>query len=182
VNRHVEFDRMGECRRSSTTWSCSPGVHRSPISAYRAAHCCGSTASAVRRNSRRKEGKQRVKLTRLGCHRLLGQPGAAVVQSDRPQSGPPLAAIPATPTGRHLVADQLAAAVGKELIQHAARYYWLLLAKGHLTRPLSAGTLGGARRCWITQVQTRSRLRSQRWSPWESGGRMFGRTAFSGVA
>jgi hypothetical protein len=42
-----------------------------------------------------------------------------------------------------VVADQLAAAVREDrrtLIQHA-RYYWLLLAEGHLTRRLFAGML-----------------------------------------
>jgi hypothetical protein len=45
--------------------------------------------------------------------------------------------------GRHLVADQLAAAVGENRrTTHQTRaYYWLLLAESHLTRQLFAAML-----------------------------------------
>jgi hypothetical protein len=45
---------------------------------------------------------------------------------------------------RQLVTDQLAAAAGEDRRQadQIARYYWLLLAEGHLTRRLFGGMLG----------------------------------------
>jgi hypothetical protein len=54
-----------------------------------------------------------------------------------------VAAAGAADANRHLVADQLAAALvktGCRLIKHA-RYYWLLLAESHLTRRLFGGML-----------------------------------------
>jgi hypothetical protein len=51
--------------------------------------------------------------------------------------------LSAADEGRHLVANQLAAATGENRrtgIKHA-RYYWLLLAESHLSRQLFAGML-----------------------------------------
>jgi hypothetical protein len=65
-----------------------------------------------------------------------------VAESDRLQPRQPLAATGAAGADRQLVADQLATAVktGGRLTQHA-RYYWLQLAEGHLTRRLFGGML-----------------------------------------
>src|SRR5208282_1370328 len=74
---------------------------------------------------------------------LSRQRGAAVVEPDRLQPGQPLAPAGAADAGRHLVADQLATAVGenRRTTHQHARYYWLLLAESHLTRRLFAGML-----------------------------------------
>jgi len=70
--------------------------------------------------------------------RLPRQRVAGMAESDRLQPREFVAAAGAAGTDRPLVADQLAAALvktGGRLIKHG-RYYWLLLAEGHLTRRL----------------------------------------------
>jgi hypothetical protein len=66
------------------------------------------------------------------------QRGTPVAERDCLQPGQPVAAAGAAEENRQLVADQLAATpvkTGGRLIKHA-RYFWLLLAEGHLTRRL----------------------------------------------
>lgn len=65
---------------------------------------------------------------------------AAIVTHYKPgisQLGEPVAAPGAAEKDRELVADEFAAAVGQDgrLIKRA-RYFWLLLTEGHLTRRL----------------------------------------------
>ena len=58
---------------------------------------------------------------------------AALAQCDRLQPGQPVAAAGAE-EDRELVADEFALMkTGGRLVKHA-RYYWLLLAEGHLNR------------------------------------------------
>jgi len=62
-----------------------------------------------------------------------------VVERDRLQLGESLATISIAEDDWELVADEFAAALGEERRTAApalrdARYYWLLLAEGHLTR------------------------------------------------
>jgi hypothetical protein len=52
-----------------------------------------------------KEGKQAVAMTRLSCHSLRRQRGAAVAESNRLQPRESVAAAGAADAGRHLVAD-----------------------------------------------------------------------------
>jgi hypothetical protein len=62
-----------------------------------------------------------------------------VVERDRLQLGESLATISIAEDDWELVADEFAAALGEERrtagpALRDARYYWLLLAEGHLTR------------------------------------------------
>jgi hypothetical protein len=71
---------------------------------------------------------------------LSVQQGAAVAEPDRLQLGEPVAAAGDAEEDRQLVAHQPATRLvktGGRLIKHA-RYYWLLLAESHLTRPMRA--------------------------------------------
>src|SRR5207245_5368063 len=64
--------------------------------------------------------------------------GAALAECDRLRGGQPVATASVAEEDWELVADELAAAAGKtggRLVRHA-RYYWLLLAEGHLSRRL----------------------------------------------
>ena len=90
-----------------------------------------------------KEGKRAMKMTRLGCHRFrlnAVRPWLSVIAcnlgnlwrlvSPRRLGGWPLASL-----------QQKLVKTGSRLIK-GARYYWLLLAEGHLTRRLFGATLG----------------------------------------
>ena len=90
-----------------------------------------------------KEGKQAVKMTRLSCHRFRSNEVRLWLTIIAYNLGKPVAATGAATENRELVPDELAAAVGEtggRLVKHA-RYYWLLLAEGHLTRRLFASML-----------------------------------------
>jgi len=94
-----------------------------------------------------KEGKQAVKMTRLSCHRF----GANEVRLQLS-----LLAYNLSNLGRRLVLpkkienwsltslQQRLVKTGGRLVKHA-RYYWLLLAEGHLTRRVFGAIL---RRIW----------------------------------
>jgi hypothetical protein len=98
-----------------------------------------------------KEGKQAVKMTRLSCHRF---------RSNAVRLGLSLIAYNPGNLGRRLVLpqrlerwsltslQQRLVKTGGRLIKHA-RYYWLLLAESHLTRPLFGAML---RRIWALPV------------------------------
>jgi hypothetical protein len=93
-----------------------------------------------------KERKQTVRMERLSCHRFrangvrlalcsiaynLGNPWRRLALPQR------IAAWPLTSLQRRLVKT------GGRLVKHA-RYYWLLLAEGHLTRGRSGRSCVGA--------------------------------------
>jgi Transposase DDE domain group 1 len=90
-----------------------------------------------------KEGKQAVAMTRLSCHRFRVNEvrlWLSVIAYNLGNLWRRLA-LPA-PIGRWSLTSlqQRLVKTGGRLIQHA-RYYWLLLAEGHLTRRLFAGML-----------------------------------------
>jgi hypothetical protein len=85
-----------------------------------------------------KEGKQAVAMTRLSCHRFRANEvrlWLSVLAYNLGNLWRRLA-LPA-PIGKWSLTSlqQRLVKTGGRLIQHA-RYYWLLLAEGHLTRPL----------------------------------------------
>src|ERR1700730_3113774 len=90
-----------------------------------------------------KEGKQAVAMTRLSCHRFRANEvrlWLSVLAYNLGNLWRRLA-LPA-PIGRWSLTSlqQRLVKTGGRLIKHA-RYYWLLLAEGHLTRRLFAGML-----------------------------------------
>ncbi len=90
-----------------------------------------------------KEGKQAVKMTRLSCQRFRANEvrlWLSVIAYNLGNLWRRLA-LPA-PIGKWSLTSlqQRLVKTGGRLIQHA-RYYWLLLAEGHLTRRLFAGML-----------------------------------------
>jgi hypothetical protein len=90
-----------------------------------------------------KEGKQAVAMTRLSCHRFRANEvrlWLSVLAYNLGNLWRRLA-LPA-PIGKWSLTSlqQRLVKTGGRLIQHA-RYYWLLLAEGHLTRPLFGGML-----------------------------------------
>jgi hypothetical protein len=75
-----------------------------------------------------KEGKQAVKMTRLSCHRF--------------RSNQVRLALPKRIENWSLTSlQQRLVKTGGRLVKHA-RYYWLLLAEGHLTRRRFGAMLG----------------------------------------
>jgi hypothetical protein len=79
-----------------------------------------------------------VKMTRLSCHRFRSNQVRLALSSAGLQPGQFVA------TNQELVADKFAATAGEDrgrLVKHA-RYYWLLLAEGHLTRRRFGAMLG----------------------------------------
>ncbi len=96
-----------------------------------------------------KEGKQAVKMTRLSCHRF---------RSNEVRLWLSLIAYNLGNLWRRLVLpkkienwsltslQERLVKTGGRLIKHA-RFYWLLLAAGHLTRRVFAGFCGGSGRC-----------------------------------
>ena len=90
-----------------------------------------------------KEGKQAVAMTRLSCHRFRANEvrlWLSVLAYNLGNLWRRLA-LPA-PIGKWSLTSlqQRLVKTGGRLIQHA-RYYWLLLAEGHLTRRLFGGML-----------------------------------------
>ena len=90
-----------------------------------------------------KEGKQALKITRAVLPSLPVERGAAGVERDCLQPGEPVAAAGTAEEDRELVADEFAATVGEDrrTTGKHARYYWLLLAEGHLNRRRFAAML-----------------------------------------
>jgi hypothetical protein len=91
-----------------------------------------------------KEGEQAVAMTRLSCHRFRANEvrlWLSVIAYNLGNLWRRLA-LPA-PIGKWALTSlqQRLVKSGGRLIQHA-RYYWLQLAEGHLTRRLFAGMLG----------------------------------------
>ncbi len=87
-----------------------------------------------------KEGKQAVKLTRLSCHRFRSNEvrlWLSVIAYNLGNLWRRLA-LPQRIVNWSLTSlQQRLVKTGGRLVKHA-RYYWLLLAEGHLTRPLFA--------------------------------------------
>ena len=100
-----------------------------------------------------KEGKQAVKMTRLSCHRF---------RSNDVRMWPSVIAYNLGNLWRRLVLpkkienwsltslQQRLVKTGGRLVKHA-RYYWLLLAEGHLTRRVFGAIL---RRIWALPLPT----------------------------
>jgi hypothetical protein len=91
-----------------------------------------------------KEGKQAVKMTRLSCHRFRANEvrlWLSVIAYNLGNLWRRLV-LPTRIGNWSLTSlQQRLVKTGGRLIEHA-RYYWLLLAEGHLTRRLFAGMLG----------------------------------------
>ena len=90
-----------------------------------------------------KEGKQAVKMTRLSCHRFRSNEVRLWLSLIAYNLGNLCRrlALPARVDSWSLTSlQQRLVKTGGRLIKHA-RYYWLLLAEGHLTRRLFAGML-----------------------------------------
>jgi hypothetical protein len=101
-------------------------------------HPCWSDFSAI------KEGKQAVAMTRLSCHRFranIVRLWLSLIAYNLGNLWRRLA-LPRE-LGNWLLTSlqQRLVKTGGRLIKHA-RYYWLLLAEGHLTRRLFDGMLG----------------------------------------
>ena len=91
-----------------------------------------------------KEGKQAVKMTRLSCHKFRSNEVRLWLTIIAYKPGQPMATASAATENREVVLDEPPAAAGENrrtALKHA-RYYWLLLAEGHLTRRLFASMLG----------------------------------------
>jgi len=90
-----------------------------------------------------KEGKQAVKMTRLSCHRFRANQVRLWVSVIAYQLGNlwRRLALPRRLDHWSLTSfEQRLVKTGGRLVKHA-RYYWLLLAEGHLTRLVFAGAL-----------------------------------------
>ena len=90
-----------------------------------------------------KEGKQAVKMTRLSCHRFRSNQVRLWLSLTAYNLGNLCRrlALPARVDSWSLTSlQQRLVKTGGRMIKHA-RYYWLLLAEGHLTRRLFAGML-----------------------------------------
>jgi len=90
-----------------------------------------------------KEGKQAVKMTRLSCHRFHANEVRLWLSliADNLDNLCRRLALPARVDSWSLTSlQQRLVKTGGRLIKHA-RYYWLLLAEGHLTRRLFGGML-----------------------------------------
>jgi Transposase DDE domain group 1 len=91
-----------------------------------------------------KEGKQAVKMTRLSCHRFRANEARlwlSLIAYNLGNLWRRLALPTQVATWSLTSLQQRLVKTGGRLIQHA-RYHWLLLAEGHLTRRLFAGMLG----------------------------------------
>ena len=94
-----------------------------------------------------KEGKQATHWTRLSCQPAPGQPSALAVERTGLQPGESVAGAGAPKRIDHRSLTSLQQRQVKtcgRLVKHA-RYYWLLLAEGHLTRRVFGAIL---RRIW----------------------------------
>ncbi|HLM79200.1 MAG TPA: IS1380 family transposase [Terriglobales bacterium] len=90
-----------------------------------------------------KEGKQAVKMTRLSCHRFRANEvrlWLSVIAYNLGNLWRRLALPTRVATWSLTSLQQRLVKTGGRLVKHA-RYYWLLLAEGHLTRRLFAGML-----------------------------------------
>jgi Transposase DDE domain group 1 len=100
-----------------------------------------------------KEGKQATHWTRLSCQRFRANEGAPAAERARLHPGESLAAIglpTRVETWSLTSLQQRLVKTGGRLVKHA-RYYWLLLAEGHLTRRLFGAMLD---RIWALAVPT----------------------------
>ncbi len=91
-----------------------------------------------------KEGEQAVKMTRLSCHRFRANEARlwlSLIAYNLGNLWRRLALPTQVATWSLTSLQQRLVKTGGRLIQHA-RYHWLLLAEGHLTRRLFAGMLG----------------------------------------
>jgi hypothetical protein len=91
-----------------------------------------------------KEGKQAVKMTRLSCHRFRANEARlwlSLIAYNLGNLWRRLALPTQVATWSLTSLQQRLVKTGGRLVQHA-RYHWLLLAEGHLTRRLFAGMLG----------------------------------------
>ncbi len=90
-----------------------------------------------------KEGKQAVKMTRLSCHRFRANEvrlWLSLIAYNLGNLWRRLALPMRIATWSLTSLQQWLVKTGGRLIKHA-RYYWLLLAEGHLTRRLFAGMM-----------------------------------------
>ena len=90
-----------------------------------------------------KEGKQAAKLTRLSCHRFRANEvrlWLSLIAYNLGNLWRRLALPTQVATWSLTSLQQRLVKTGGRLIKHA-RYYWLLLAEGHLTRRLFGGML-----------------------------------------
>jgi hypothetical protein len=91
-----------------------------------------------------KEGKQAVKMTRLSCHRFRANEVrlwlSFIAYYNLGNLWRRLALPTRVATWSLTSLQQRLVKTGGRLVKHA-RYYWLLLAEGHLTRRLFAGML-----------------------------------------
>jgi hypothetical protein len=90
-----------------------------------------------------KEGKQAVAMTRLSCHRFRANAvrlWLSVIAYNLGNLWRRLALPKAIGSWSLTSLQQRLVKTGGRLVKHA-RYYWLLLAEGHLTRRLFAGML-----------------------------------------
>jgi hypothetical protein len=111
----------------------------------------GSNRAVVRFYNKRgtaeqwiKEGKQAVAMTRLSCHRFRANEvrlWLSVLAYNLANLWRRLALPEAIRSWSVTSLQQRVVKTGGRLVKHA-RYYWLLLAEGHLTRRLFAGMLG----------------------------------------
>jgi hypothetical protein len=114
--------------------------------------CCDQPGAVVRFYNQRgtteqwiKEGKQAVKMTRLSCHRLRSNEVRLWLNVLAYNLGNlwRRLALPRKIENWSLTSlQQRLVKTGGRLVKHA-RYYWLLLAEGHLNRRRFAAMLGG---------------------------------------
>jgi len=108
-----------------------------------------------------KEGKQAVKMTRLSCHRFRSNQARLALSLLAYNLGNlwRRLALPKRIENWSLTSlQQRLVKTGGRLVKHA-RYYWLLLAEGHLTRRRFGG------RCWAgSRYYPRRRDRERGWS------------------
>ena len=112
--------------------------------ACRVARWCGSTTSTARPSSGIKESKQATNWTRLSCHRFWANEvrlQLAVLAYNLGNLWRRLVLPQRIEKWSLTSLQQRLVKTGGRLVKHA-RYYWLLLAEGHLTRRLFASMLG----------------------------------------
>jgi hypothetical protein len=106
-----------------------------------------------------KEGKQAVKMTRLSCHRFRSievRLGLSVITYNLGNLLRRLVLSRKIAGGSLTSLQQRLVKTGGRLVKHV-RNYWLLLAKGHLTRRLFAAMLGRTTALPVPAGQVRHR-------------------------
>ena len=104
-----------------------------------------------------KEGKQATHWTRLSCHRFRANEvrlQLAVLAYNLGNLWRRLVLPPQVTRWSLTSLQQRLVQTGGRLVKHA-RYYWLLLAEGHLTGGCSATCCGGSGRCRCRQADAR---------------------------